>query len=111
MVHRQEIRWFVVTLDEEAIHLSVRPPLRRRWKATIPWASISRVCFKAEDPSTSDGIYIFTSLRPESWAIPAEAVGGSRLFKELIRKKLYDAQLAITAMGATSGLFCWPPDR
>ena len=44
-------------------------------------------------------------------AAPAEAVGGSRLFKELIRKKLFDAQLASTAMGATSGLFCWPPDR
>ncbi len=28
-------------------------------------------------PLESDGLSIFTSLRPESWAVPVEAIGGA----------------------------------
>jgi len=103
------IKWFQVTWDDEAIHLRVRPRLRRRWRAAIRWDSISRVCFKAENLLLSDGIYIFTTTRPESYVIPTEAVGGSDLWEELLKRRLFDPSLAIEAMAATSEIFCWPP--
>lgn len=70
---------------------------------------MTRVCFQAEGPFVSDGIYLFTNLRPESWTIPTEADGGAQLWEELLRRRLFDPELAIKAMGAASGLFCWPP--
>jgi hypothetical protein len=105
-----EIGWFVVTTDDQSVHLSVTPPGRPAWQAVLPWDSIVRVCFAAEDPFTSDGLYLFTSLRSESWAVPVEAVGGTSLLQELIRRRLFDPGLAIRAMTALSGLFCWPDD-
>lgn len=102
-----DIDWFVVTTDDQSIHLSVTPPGRPAWQAVLPWNSIVRVCFAAEDLLTSDGLYLFTSLRPESWAVPVEAVGGSSLLQELIRRRLFDPGLAIPAL---SGIFCWPDD-
>jgi hypothetical protein len=104
------IDWFVVTCEDEAIHLSVRPPGKDSWTVDIRWESIIRVCFKAEDFDTSDGLYVFTDLGEESVAIPTEAVGGAELFGELVRRELFDAELAVTASSATIGLFCWPPD-
>jgi hypothetical protein len=103
-----EISWFAVTTDEQSIHLSVTPPGRPPWQAVLPWSCITRVCFAAEDALLSDGIYLFTSLRPESWAVPVEAVGGAALLEELIRRRLFDPGLAVRAMTALSGLFCWP---
>ncbi len=55
-----------------------------------------------------DSLYVFVRQRPESYAIPMEAEGGLELFDELIRRKLFDAELAIRAAMATEGLFCWP---
>jgi len=104
------IDWFVVTCEDEAIHLSVRPPGQDSWSVDIPWASIIRVCFKVEDLTTSDGIYVFTDLGDESVAIPLEAVGGNELLVELVRRGLYDEDLATVATTAGMGLFCWPPD-
>lgn len=52
----------------------------------------------------SDGLYIFTTLRAESWVVPTEAVGGTQLIRELIRRGLFDASLAITASKAQHGL-------
>jgi hypothetical protein len=103
------ISWFRVTMSDEAISLSVSAPGGPAWQAVIPWDSIIRVCFAAEGPLESDGLYIFTDLRPESWAIPIEADGGTDLLHELVRRRLFDARLAITAALALSGLFCWPP--
>ena len=69
-----------------------------------------RFCFAVEDLFTSDGLYLFTSLRPESWSVPVEAVGGSSLLQELISRRLFDPGLAIRAITALSGYFCWPDD-
>ena len=80
------IDWFVVTCEDEAIHLSVRPPGQDSWSVDIPWEAIVRVCFKAEDLDASDGLYVFTDLGEESVAIPTEAVGGAELFGELVRR-------------------------
>lgn len=84
------VSWFVVTLDDRSFSLEVSPPGREPWHADIPWDSVARVCFEAEGPLVSDGLYVFTSIRPESWVcrvrvIPVEAAGGPRLLDELIR--------------------------
>jgi hypothetical protein len=104
------IEWFRVTCEDEAIHLSVDPPGQDLWSVDIPWEAIIRVCLKAEDEATSDGIYVFTDLGEDSVAIPVEAVGGAELRDELVRRGLFDADLAETATAATIGLYCWPPD-
>jgi hypothetical protein len=44
------------------------------------------------------------------WSVPVEAVGGSSLLQELISRRLFDPGLAIRAMTALSGYFCWPDD-
>lgn len=103
------VGWFAVALNEQSIRLEVSPPGREPWQAVIPWDSVARVCFEAEGPMASDSLYVFTSLRPESWVIPVEAAGAEQLLDELIRRGLFDARLAIEAMQAEHGLFCWPP--
>ncbi len=75
------------------------------------WANVERVCFKAEYFAVSDGIYIFTDQRPESYAIPIQARGGQELWNEIVRCGLFDAALAIKALTSTEGLFCWPPQE
>lgn len=70
-----------------------------------------RFCFEAGGPLESDSLYVFTRLRPESWVIPVEGAGGQHLLDELIRRGLLDARLAIEAMQADHGFFCWPPDK
>lgn len=106
-----QIDWFVVATDSKSIRLSVTPPHRPAWQAVIPWESITRVCFAAEDPLVSDGLYLFTNLRPDSWVVPVEAVGGTLLLDELARRRLFDPALATKALTAVSGLFCWPDER
>jgi len=57
----------------------------------------------------SDGIYIFTDKRPESYAIPMDATGGLELWHEIVRRKLLDAELAAFAMTLLEGeIRCWP---
>jgi hypothetical protein len=101
--------WFRITFDHEYVRLDVAPPGREPWKERFAWASIVRVCFKAEGLEASDGVYVFISSRPESYAIPAEADGGAEFWTEIIRRGLFDAELAIEAATASEGLFCWPP--
>jgi hypothetical protein len=101
--------WFFVTFDDATVRLRVEPPGEPAWSDAFAWDTVTRVCFAAEDLAVSDGIYVFTSQRPESYAIPAEASGGSELWNEIVRRGLFDAELAIVAMGSTEGLFCWPP--
>ena len=101
--------WFEVTFDDHEVKLSVNPPKRLSWRAQIKWDRIIRVCFKAGDLYVPDEIYIFTDERPESYLIPTEANGGSSLWDEIIRRRLFEAELAIEAMTSTGRVFCWPP--
>jgi hypothetical protein len=103
--------WFVVTFDDHGVTVRADPPGREGWSQSFAWDKVIRVCFKAEDLYASDGIYVFTSERPESYAIPTEARGGSELWGEILRRELFDAKLAIEAAGASEGLFCWPLEK
>jgi hypothetical protein len=102
--------WYTVEFDTEHIRLCSRAPGNEPWEADLRWADIVRVCFQAEDLYLSDGLYIFTRQRPESYPIPIEAFGGQELWAEIIRRGLFDARLAIRAAMASEGLFCWPPE-
>ena len=102
--------WFAVTFDDETVHLRADPPGREPWSQSFTWDSVTRVCFKAEDFLASDGIYVFTTQRSESYATPTEARGGADLWSEILRRKLFDADLAIRAACSTGGVFCWPPE-
>lgn len=110
MASRPLDEWFSVTFDDEQVSIRAEPPGKEAWSDELTWSSIERVCFKAEDLGVSDGIYVFTSARPESYAIPIEANGGLEFWDEILRRKLFDAALAIEAASATDGVFCWPPD-
>lgn len=102
------IGWYHVRFDESGITRDVRPPQQSAWQDAIAWPDIIRVCYMTKDFYESDEIYIFTRQRPESYLIPTEADGGQALFQELIRRRLFDAELAIKAMSTTDELFCWP---
>lgn len=59
----------------------------------------------------SDEIYVFTTQRPESYLIPTEAKGGGELWSEIMRRKLFDPELAIKAVTSIDTLYCWPADE
>jgi hypothetical protein len=100
--------WFRVTFDDQEVTLDVTPRHRAPWRQSFAWSSVIRVCFKPEYP-ISDGLYIFTRERPESYVVPVECVGGGELLDQLIVRGLFHAEVAIEAASATKGLFCWPP--
>ena len=102
------MEWFQVSFNQQNIELDVNPPGGDGWKAEIYWKDIIRVCFIPKDFLLTDELYIFTSLRPESYLIPTEAKGAMELWYEIISKNLFDAQLAIRVATASEGLFCWP---
>jgi hypothetical protein len=103
------IEWFKVTFDDTAIYLDVSPPARDPWQDRIEWARIVRICFRSGDFPESDEVYIFTGERPESRLIPVDASGGYELWDEILRRKLFDAELAIRAATSPGGeLFCDP---
>ncbi|HUT93198.1 MAG TPA: hypothetical protein VMY37_27285 [Thermoguttaceae bacterium] len=101
--------WFEVTFDSETVRIRAAPPGREPWEQEFRWDEVQKVCFAPEFPGP-DGIFVFTSRRPESYAIPSEAEGGIDFWGEIIRRGLFDAELAIKAAFAEEGLFCWPPD-
>ena len=103
------VEWFRVWIDDATISLQVNPPNRESWEAQIRWERVIRVCFNAGDLYNPDEIYIFTDERPESYVIPTEASGGHDLWNEIVRRKLFDAEVAIEAMAAINKLFCCPP--
>jgi len=103
--------WFFVTFDDKAVQMRAELPGRQAWSQGFHWDTVIRVCFKAEDMLVSDGIYVFTTVRPESYVIPTEAQGGPELWSEILRRKLFDASLAIEAAQSTGGLYCWPADE
>lgn len=102
--------WYRVTFDDQGVYRAVQPPGHAAWNDFFAWVDVERVCLEVEDFTGSDGLYIFTRTRPESYAIPTEAAGGLDLLGELVRRGLFDGDLAIQAASAESGLFCWPPD-
>lgn len=102
--------WFVVTFDDTVVRLQVNAPGRSPWSDKFTWDSVVRVCFKAEGIRLSDGIYVNTTERAEGYVIPTEATGGGELWSEILRRELFDADLAIEAAGSARGLFCWPPE-
>lgn len=101
--------WYTVEFDAEEVRLSASPPGHQAWEQSFRWDTIERVCFEAAGFAVSDGLYIFTSLRPESYVIPIEAVGGQELWFEIIDRGLFDAELAIQAAASAETIFCWPP--
>ena len=100
--------WFHVAFDDHAVQLDVSPPGTETWTAEFKWDSVQRVCFQAEGLEASDGIYMFTSDRPESFVIPTEAKGGLDFWNEVIRRGLFNEDLAIAAATAVEGQFWWP---
>jgi hypothetical protein len=103
------LRWFRVRWDEAAVRLAVAPPGRPAWKAAFDWTHVTRVCFTVEEAGVSDGIYVFTEGRAESYAVPIEADGGPAFWDEILRRGLFDAELATTAAASPAGTYCWPP--
>lgn len=105
----ETIEWFQVSFDETGVQINAQPPGREPWSQSFRWDAVERICFKAEDMLVSDGIYVFTSDRAQSYAIPTEAVGGTELWEEILRRDLFNAELAIEAACSEGGLYCWPP--
>jgi hypothetical protein len=101
--------WYHVRLTDTGVYLKVSPPGRAAGQAEIFWADIVRVWFKAEDGLLSDAWYLFTKHRPESYAVPVDADGSEALLAELLKRKLFPAELAIRAAQGFNELFCWPP--
>ena len=99
--------WFEVTWDQEFIYRNVSPPGKESWSDSFRWNQIERICFEATDPVYSDDLYFFTSERAESYVVPTEARGGSDLWEEVLRRKLFDPELAVEAALSESGMFCW----
>lgn len=99
--------WFQVHFDEAGFTRAAQPAGRPAWHDAVAWAAIVRVCLKMEGPLGSDGLYVFTRARPESYAVPLEAEGAQALLAELIRRGLFDAELAIQAATTDEGVFCW----
>jgi len=107
---RELNEWYHVTFDDQRVRVRAEPPGRQPWTQEFTWASVERIAFKAEELETSDGIYVFTSERPESYAIPTEADGGGELWDEILRRGLFDPELAIKAACSPEGLFVWSPE-
>jgi hypothetical protein len=98
--------WYRVRFDARGLTRAAAPPGRPAWEDAVAWADIMRVCLEMEGAFGSDSLYLFTRQRPESYAIPLAAAGAQDLLGELIRRGLFDAELAIQAATA-EGLFCW----
>lgn len=104
-----EIRdWYRVRCTADGIALEVAPPGRHPWNAKLAWLDVIRVCYKPET-LVSDGWYIFTTQRPESYVIPVDADGAEELLEQLLERGLFSSNLLIDACQAGEGLLCWPP--
>ena len=102
--------WYHVYFDANYVFRDVNPPNGENWNDKLLWKDINRVCFKPGDLFSSDELYIFTNIRPESYLIPLEADGGSQLWNEIIERELFSAKLAIKAATSNDGIYCWPED-
>ncbi|HEV7904697.1 MAG TPA: hypothetical protein VGO96_12710 [Pyrinomonadaceae bacterium] len=104
------LEWFQVRFDGDLISLQVSPPGRPAWEAQIKWERIIRICFKAGGWDSPDELYLFTDERPESYLVPMHAVGADALWDEILRRELFDAEMAIKAASSIDKLFCWPAE-
>lgn len=103
--------WFVVSFDDNQIHLKAAPPGGEAWTADFDWKSIERIVYKCEDFG-SDGMYLFVQGREASYAIPTEAKGGMDLWFKIIDRGVFDPELAVKAsMGSAGEVFVWPPEK
>jgi hypothetical protein len=67
------------------------------------------ICFKSEGLFASDGVYVFTSQRPESFVVPTEATGGAAFWGKVVERGLIPPELAIKAATLPEGAMeCWP---
>ena len=98
--------WYQVSFDEHGVRRAAQPPGRPAWEDQAAWTDLVRVCLEMEGLFGSDTLYLFTRQRPESYAIPLEAEGASALLGELVRRGLFDGELALQAAAAPEGLFC-----
>ena len=101
--------WYFVRFDEEGIHVRVEPPWREAWSDTRRWDEIVRIGFEATDVLESDAMHLVSRGEERVRSIPTEASGGEELWTEILRRELFDAELAIQAAGADQGLYFWPP--
>ena len=101
--------WYQVRFDDDLIYRSVAPPEHDAWTDDLAWSDVRQVCLEMEGMLGSDSMHIFTRARPESYAIPMLAAGATELLAELVRRGLFDGQMAIDAASSELGLFCWPP--
>lgn len=102
--------WYHVTFDETGFTRHVTPPGGEAWTDSVQWAEIVRVCLEMEDFIGTDSLYVFTAARPESYQMPMMAESVRALLSELIRRKLFLAELTIQAASG-EGLYCWPPEN
>ena len=99
-----------MTFDDSMVYLKATPPGKAPWEQSFPWSSVERICFKDEGPYASDGIYVFTSVRLESFVIPTEASGGEGFLPAAVSRNLYPSELMLKAATSTDGgFYCWPP--
>ena len=103
--------WYHVSFDDELVYIKIDIPGREEINDSLRWSEIIRICFKTGDFLSSDEILIFIKSRPESYLIPTEADGAPGLWGEIIKRRFFDAELAIKAVSASDGeVFCWPKD-
>jgi hypothetical protein len=100
--------WYRIHFDDRAVVRDVSPPSGEPWRDEFAWTDVVRVCFRAGTVLESDELYVFTSVRPESYVIPTEADGGAALVGEMVRRRLLPADLLIEAALSVDRLFCWP---
>ena len=101
--------WYHVHFDDRAVYRDVAPPGAEPWSDEFAWGDVVRVCFLTGSLFESDELYIFTSMREESYVVPTEAAGGQALVDELLRRELFSTEMMIEAVGTEGQLFCWPP--
>lgn len=103
--------WLHVKFDENRVHMKADPRDRPGWEQSFDWKSIIRICFENGDWMSSDTIYVFTDAREESYVIPTQADGGAEFWSEVIRRKLFDTELAIEMATQSEGFACFPPEE
>lgn len=102
--------WFRVEWDGQRVTLQAEPPGGEPWSQSFAWERITRICFLAGGPFSSDELYVFTDERPESYVIPTEARGGLDLIGELMARGKFPPEASIEAATLGEGeMVCWPP--
>lgn len=109
MTPRPLSEWFSVRFDEERASLHAEPPGGEPWEVSFRFDEVERVCFEAGEYLSPDTVYVFVSGREASYRFPTEAKGGVELWGEMVRRELFDAELAIRVATMGEGIACWPP--